>query len=294
MNENLFRFLSSATLLALLLPAGLPAFDPAAGDFTKANSSDIRVMSFNVHNNLITNTSITNNELQRLFTAINPDVIVLNEMTQGITATQIKTTLETYFPSTTWTVNRGISDGFDRCALATRNGLSMQITDTTPASEVRGVVGGLVDVAGSTDLYIMGVHLKCCTDILETHERRQIAADALINWMRDARTAGGNIDLPAGTPMVVLGDLNLGPTGRDDEPPTTPHARCSTATSTMRSPMAAIQPLTGTGRTPPTRCPTTTPTATRTPGRATPERPPRASTARSIRIPSCGSPAGSC
>lgn len=219
MNENLFRFLSSATLLALLLPAGLPAFDPAAGDFTKANSSDIRVMSFNVHNNLITNTSITNNELQRLFTAINPDVIVLNEMTQGITATQIKTTLETYFPSTTWTVNRGISDGFDRCALATRNGLSMQITDTTPASEVRGVVGGLVDVAGSTDLYIMGVHLKCCTDILETHERRQIAADALINWMRDARTAGGNIDLPAGTPMVVLGDLNLGPTGRDDEPP---------------------------------------------------------------------------
>ncbi len=112
MNEKLFRFLSSATLLAVLLPAGLPAFDPAAGDFTKANSSDIRVMSFNVHNNLVTNTSITNNELQRIFTAINPDVIVLNEMTQGITATQIKTTLETYFPSTTWTVNRGITDGW--------------------------------------------------------------------------------------------------------------------------------------------------------------------------------------
>jgi hypothetical protein len=34
-------------------------------------------------------------------------------------------------------------------------------------------------------------------------------SDALVNWMRDARTSGGQIDLPFGTPMMVLGDLNI-------------------------------------------------------------------------------------
>jgi len=34
-------------------------------------------------------------------------------------------------------------------------------------------------------------------------------ADAIVQWIRDARTAGGNIDLPARTPIVICGDMNV-------------------------------------------------------------------------------------
>ena len=62
-----------------------------------------------------------------------------------------------------------------------------------------------------TDFYLMNNHFRCCGDFPTGPENmeRQRQADALVNWMRDARTSGGNVDLPANTPMAVVGDLNI-------------------------------------------------------------------------------------
>lgn len=211
--------ISIHTLALTAMMAGRAwAFDPAAGDFAKADPSDVRVLSYNTLGNFVGNATITNNQLRRVITAINPDVIAFQEIDTGITAASIKATLEGYFPGSTWTVLRGDSDTFNRNALATRRGLSMTRTDTSPASDARGVTMGLVDLAGTPDLYVMAVHFKCCTTT-DDHRRRQIYADAIINWMRDARTAGGFITLPAGTPMLVVGDMNLGQSNNGDEAP---------------------------------------------------------------------------
>lgn len=214
-----------AFAFALLLPRLAPAFDPAAGDFQKASPNHIRVLEYNVEKKFVANPA-SDEEFQRLFTAVHPDIIAFNEIDRHTTDTTeglallIQQRLESYFPGETWTVALGKPDPFIRSALATRFGLSMTIDDTFPPSEVRGVTAGLVDLPdatyGDTDFYVMAVHLKSF-DAADDHRRRQVTCDAIVNWMRDARTtdcvdcpAGDWINLPYATPMLVLGDMNLG------------------------------------------------------------------------------------
>ncbi len=223
------RRIQALALLTLLSAVPAAAFDPVAGDFAKATPGALRVMSYNVEKHFITDPT-RDDEFKRIFEAIAPDVIVFNEIddslgSAAVAAAAIKARLETYAPAGTWFVWAGISDGFNRNAVASRHPLSMQITDTTPASEVRGVTAALVDLPsgtwGTTDLYLMGVHMKSggTTGVGGDHQRRQVHADALVRWMADARTAGGSITLPANTPMVIAGDTNLGFNDQGDEAP---------------------------------------------------------------------------
>jgi hypothetical protein len=52
---------------------------------------------------------------------------------------------------------------------------------------------------------LLACHWRCCT----ADDDRQREADSIIGFLRDARTAGGLIDLPEGTPFLLAGDLNL-------------------------------------------------------------------------------------
>lgn len=223
------RIAFASALLALSFTNAAFAADPVNGDFSKGSANTIRVMTYNVERNFITTPS-TDDEFKRIFEALTPDIIVFNEIdaslgSASVAAAAIKTRLESYAPSETWTVHGGISDTFIRNAFASKYPVSMQITDTNPASEVRGVVAALVDLPdatyGATDIYVMGVHLKSggTTGIGGDHQRRQVATDAIIRWMADARTPGGNITLPTNTPMVLLGDMNVGFQDGGDEAP---------------------------------------------------------------------------
>lgn len=224
---NRLRLASASLILAL--PCIAAAFDPVAGDFSKGTTGAVRVMSYNVEKQFIS-VPAKDDEFERIFEAIAPDVIVFNEIdaslgTAAATAAAIKARLETYTPAGTWSVWAGLSDTFNRNAVASRFPLSMQVSDTTPPSEVRGVTAALVDLPsgtwGTRDLYIMGVHMKSggATGAGGDHQRRQVHADALTCWMADARTAGGSITLPANTVMVIAGDTNLGFNDQGDESP---------------------------------------------------------------------------
>jgi endonuclease/exonuclease/phosphatase family metal-dependent hydrolase len=151
----------------------------------------------------------------RVLQALDPDVIAFQEIPVDTTEAQVQARLAATLGGT-WAVNLGNTDGFIRNGLATRWSLSMERDDTTPASEVRGVTMGLVDVPdafAARDIYFMVVHLKASSGD-ENEARRQQASDAMARWIGDARTPGGFIDLPASTPIVALGDFNY----RDDSP----------------------------------------------------------------------------
>lgn len=208
--------IAMALTAGLFLTGGLAnAYDPAAGDFSKRPGNVLRVLTYNTHNNFIYNTTDDAN-YQRLITSVHPDVICMQEIDVSLTAAQISARLESYFPGETWEVYLGKADGgndgvSNRNIIASRYNLFKTSNDTIPSSSIRGVCAAVVDLPNAiwpVNFYVMSVHFKAGG--LDTdHESRQKHADAIINWMRDARTAGGNIDLQENTPMLVVGDTNL-------------------------------------------------------------------------------------
>ena len=170
-------------------------------------------MAYNTHGDFII-TSSTDDEYQRILQAIDPDIIVMEEIDPSITSATLQSRFDSVLPlggGNHWAVHLGLSDTFNRNIVCSRWTEKMQITDTTPASEVRGVTATLIDLPDatySTDIYIMGIHLKAFAGGTNT-TRRQTACDALAKWFGDIRSSGGSINLTSNTPALVTGDFNF-------------------------------------------------------------------------------------
>ncbi|MCB2205269.1 endonuclease/exonuclease/phosphatase family protein [bacterium] len=54
-------------------------------------------------------------------------------------------------------------------------------------------------------LLLLNCHFRCCS----ANEQRQQEADGVIRFLRDAMSPGGEVALDEGTPIVLVGDLNL-------------------------------------------------------------------------------------
>jgi endonuclease/exonuclease/phosphatase family metal-dependent hydrolase len=61
------------------------------------------------------------------------------------------------------------------------------------------------DAALGNDILLVCAHLPCCTN----DSGRQDESDAIMEFFRDAMTAGGQVDVPNGTIFMIMGDLNL-------------------------------------------------------------------------------------
>ncbi|MDH3944146.1 MAG: endonuclease/exonuclease/phosphatase family protein, partial [Anaerolineae bacterium] len=61
---------------------------------------------------------------------------------------------------------------------------------------------------GETDLYMICAHFKSGGALGDIFARQR-QADTLIAQVRDFKTPGDNIDLPSGTPFILLGDFNV-------------------------------------------------------------------------------------
>ncbi|MBX3395956.1 MAG: hypothetical protein KF841_11380 [Phycisphaerae bacterium] len=207
----------SCAMISALLPAAAWAYNPIVGDFSKADPLDVRVMAYNTAGRFIS-TSSADASFNRILTAIQPDVICFEEIASGVSTSQIASRMNSIMPigGAGWQVHFGILAG-TRNAIISRYPLSMTRTDTVPASSTRGVTIALVDLPNASyplDLYLLGVHLKCCGNAGGSEDAsRQRSADAIANWLGDARgvarPAGNNVVLPLNTPMMVLGDFNL-------------------------------------------------------------------------------------
>ncbi|MDP7009734.1 MAG: hypothetical protein QGI78_09210 [Phycisphaerales bacterium] len=179
-------------------------------DFDRWNPTDVRVLSYNLHGDLDPQ-SLSENGFSRVVSAIDPDIVVFQEVSGSYSdAEEFSNWLDHQLPQNSWQVQVGISAGV-RTIVGSHYPMSMQEQDTIPASSTRGVTMCLVDLPDNVfdvDAYILGVHFKCC-DYPGDNEKRQKSADAIVTWMGDAKYQGRYIDLPWGTPMLVVGDMNL-------------------------------------------------------------------------------------
>lgn len=204
------------TLIICTCTTSTHAFDPLSGDYSKDSSLDVRIVSYNHARNFIDNSS-TDAEFNRILVALNPDVVCFQEFTSSVSTNDVANRMDSILPTPGgWQVHFGLLGGI-RTVLVSRFPLTMTRIDTIPISSSRGVTIALVDLPDETfadDIYLLGVHLKCCGDPGGSEDAsRQDSADAIVNWLGDARgvvrASGDNVVLADDTPMIVLGDFNM-------------------------------------------------------------------------------------
>jgi endonuclease/exonuclease/phosphatase family metal-dependent hydrolase len=165
-------------------------------DLARLSASDVRVTTWNVLSDGITNTS-KQPAFHRIITAISPDVIGLVECV-NTTAAQVKTLFDAWMPigGSGW---HTVKDDFDEIVVS-----RWPILQTWPALDRQFPV--LIDLPSSyaTDLLLDVTHLQCCT----ADATRQLQCDAWAQFILDAKSPGGTVTLPANTPFVIAGDMN--------------------------------------------------------------------------------------
>ncbi len=201
---NLIRLYGWA--LGVLVVAS-PALWANTGTFVDRQlPSDLRILTYNpLWNQIFPDESgINAAKFERILHGTQPDVINLQETTRSASA--VANLLNQIAPlpgGTPWSAHQGNDN-----IIASRFPILDTSVNTVPAGERDLAIGrvDLPDDAYVRDFYIMNNHYACC-DGGEAGRQRQ--SDAMVNWMRDAKSLGGSIDLPGHTAMAVLGDLNI-------------------------------------------------------------------------------------
>ena len=202
--------------LVVLLPS--LAFGATGTFIDRDQATDLRVVSYNVlWNTIFPQEDATQAaKFERVVQAIDADVWNLQEIgpnnnPSNPTDDDVVELMNTIMPlpgGATWYGHQAWDN-----IIVSKYPLTMLATDTIPEPNSTSVASALVDLPDAqfdSDFYLMNNHFKCCLSEDEWEDdRRQQQADALVNWMRDARTPGGNVNLPADTPMAVVGDLNI-------------------------------------------------------------------------------------
>jgi endonuclease/exonuclease/phosphatase family metal-dependent hydrolase len=167
-------------------------------ELIKENTEFIRITSYNTElDGLMASDRLP--YFERIVTTLNPDIIGFLECWNTNT-TQVKTLMDTWLPI-------GTSDGW----YVLKNGTSIIASKWDFIQSwytIDRQFPVLIDLPSSfsTDLLFTNAHLKCCDN---GDTLRQDQADQYAEFILDAKTAGGIIDLPQDTPFIYAGDLNL-------------------------------------------------------------------------------------
>lgn len=175
--------------------------DFGAIDLNKCNNNYIRLMEYNVLFDGLSDTSTRLNNFQRIFKAVNPDVIVLNECT-FTPYQQVRTLLNVWLPlggSSSWNCFK-VDGGNIICSkYPILNAVNVSFRKATAA---------YIDLPSSyqTNLLVIGTHLYPGNN---GDTIRQREADAIAAYIRDMKAGTTTYKIPANTPFVVAGDLNM-------------------------------------------------------------------------------------
>lgn len=166
----------------------------------------LRLMSYNIQNDFENDIGGLDDPdripgLERIFTAISPDIITINECwnTSQSTAQEF---LNSNLPTGTemgWYTNK-----MDEANITASRYPILQSWLVLPGRRLTACLIDLPDIY-KNDILVVSAHLKCC----DGDYTRQLEADAFVSFILDAKTTGGDIDLPENTPFVLMGDLNL-------------------------------------------------------------------------------------
>ncbi|HUU85254.1 MAG TPA: DUF2891 family protein [Phycisphaerae bacterium] len=208
-------FLVAALTACVCVPL---AFAEPPGFLQKPSPNAVRVMCYNVNWDAIFPDDDPKNhqwrshdrsaEFLRVVRAVQPDVLCIQEIRAGRDPQDVGSILDTALPlgdHRKWQVHQGEDN-----VIASRYPMAELATDTVPSTN-RGHAMALVDLpdaAYPVDLYLINAHFKAAGGERNI-QRRQQHADAIVHWIGDVKTIGGRIDVPSGTPVMIMGDLNV-------------------------------------------------------------------------------------
>ncbi len=191
-----------------LTPVGAGAIELLSGASPPPRTADgLRVMTWNVKFGALLKQPEAPGRILR---AVDPDVLLLQEMTDDDSAAAIRSFLAERVSRAggSWHVLFGRGGGPLRCAIASRfpieavPSLAMVPYPDRPDRQVR-TVGGVVTI-GDLRLLVASIHLKCCGRIdSREDETRQVEVDLINRGIQAAM-----IEAPFDA-VVIGGDLNL-------------------------------------------------------------------------------------
>ena len=162
-------------------------------ELTRA-AGPIRMITYNVYQDRLWN-YYAEPSYERILQALDPDVIAFQEIYDH-NATETRQQIEGWL-GTGWDASQ-VSDK----VFLTRGDIIGQWS----------IAGGRAGAFLSTpvgdfdhDFLVIDCHLSCCG----ADEDRQMQCDAIMEFIRDARTAGGQLDLTADNPIIITGDMNF-------------------------------------------------------------------------------------
>ena len=217
------RFRPPLMLIALVFLlsgcASNDALDPGSSEgLHQSVSSDVRVMSWNVKmSSILPPNGVRHESFARIVRAIDPDVIALQEVMWPDLAAWLSRLMDGYIPledGRSWYVHT-VSDNvlISRYPMRWRGG---ELATPYPLPQIglpnfhHGFAAALLELPGSTDLLVVGMHNK--SGARDDDVRlRQNHADAIVRWIRDLRGSAQENSIADYTPIVLLGDMNAVP-----------------------------------------------------------------------------------
>ena len=166
----------------------------------RRSDNSFRLACYNVHfDDLFVPSGL--DELTRFVNAVDADVYAFQEAFET-SSTEARNIFNAIAPLSTgsWQVHKGRNQ-----LIISRYGLSLQATNVPGGT--RGIAMAQVDLPDAhfaNDMYILNNHFPCC----DNESGRVTESIAIVQWMADALTVGGNLDLTLDTAVAIVGDLN--------------------------------------------------------------------------------------
>lgn len=184
----------------------------------REDASSIRVLNFNINSVYPDEKYLESDKFTRILAATAPDIITLQEVHTDYDAPLLAARFAEAVPlpqGQRWHVYISeTSNSGNVIAARWPLGVSGDVTEPPAfppeldrSARIAYALVNLPDDEYPADLLLINVHFKCCGGT-ENDPIRQQEADAVANWLRDARTPGDHIDVPLGTGLLVVGDLN--------------------------------------------------------------------------------------
>ena len=172
----------------------------------RAARTDLRLVSWNIQDDGLFETGDVARQaaLRRVLTTIDPDVWVFAEVWDH-DGEQVRVRLGALLDRdlSGWHPAREDGGNVILSRYPVLRAWSV-IGDVDETEEDHRITAALLDTP-ERDVLVMANHWRCC----DADSMRQIEADGVIRFLRDARTPGGRIELDDLTPFVLAGDFNL-------------------------------------------------------------------------------------
>ena len=187
----------------------------------KLEDSHIRVISYNINWDAIFPVGDPDSHdlrkyskahaFVRVMRALNPDIVCLQEINPERDPSEISEILNDAFGLSEeegWQASIMRDNVIVSRYEVLEDGWQIDTNTFRPNMEQAAALINLPEALYDVDIYVICSHFKASGSTADIRQRQQ-QADVVISNIRDIRTLGGNMDVPFGTPFILLGDFNV-------------------------------------------------------------------------------------